>query len=181
MVELSRTRILPGDRRQSAPGPLSHLSEIGTKFQSSDARYDKIASDATGDAELVMPFCEVALRVKKADNERLRVLQNKPVTAEETYEGAKARVWENRVMIKWVGQALRYRIIAYKKALDGLEIETPTQNRVWKVNNAIRELEGQVRIAEAGCEPTSRYGQDAPTKRSRIFTGWSVERKPVQK
>ena len=84
------------------------------------------------------------------------------MTTEETYEGAKARVWENRVMIKWVGQALRYRITAYKKALDGLEIETPTQNRVWKVNNAIRELEGP------GSDRGSRLRSEH-ARRSRIF------------
>jgi len=180
MVELSRTRVLP-EVEGRVPPDLYLIYLRSDKFQSSDARYDRIAADASGDAELVMPFCEVALRVKKADDERLRVLHNKPVTTEETYEGAKARVWENRVMIKWVGQALRYRIIAYRKALDGLEIETPTRDRVWKVNNAIRELEGQVRIAEAGCDPEKRYGTDEPVRRSRIFTGWGTERPPVQK
>jgi hypothetical protein len=180
MVELSRTRVLP-EVEGRVPPDLYLIYLRSDKFQSSDARYDKIAADASGDAELVMPFCEVALRVKKADDDRLRVLKNKPVTTEETYEGAKARVWENRVMIKWVGQALRYRIIAYRKALDGLEIETPTRDRIWKVNNAIRELEGQVRIAEAGCDPEQRYGEDKPVRRSRIFTGWGTERPPVQK
>eukprot|EP00903_Cladosiphon_okamuranus_P001753 g1751.t1 len=180
MVELSRTRVLP-ETEGRVPPDLYLIYLRSDKFQSSDARYDKIAADASGDAELVMPFCEVALRVKKADDERLQVLQRQPVTTEETYEGAKARVWENRVMIKWVGQALRYRITAYKKALDGLEIETPTQNRVWKVNNAIRELEGQVRIAEAGCDPNTRGGPEQPVKRSRIYKNWSTERPPVQK
>lgn len=180
MVELSRTRVLP-ETEGRVPPDLYLIFLRSDKFRSSDARYDKIAADATGDAELVMPFCEVALRVQKADDERLRVLRNQKVTTEETYDGAKARVWENRVMIKWVGQALRYRIIAYKTALKGLEIETPSQDRVWKVNNAIRELEGQVRLAEASCEANNRYGQEKPAKRSRIYTGWSTERAPVKK
>ncbi|MBG6206216.1 hypothetical protein IWQ49_000863 [Labrenzia sp. EL_126] len=180
MVELSRTRVLP-ETEGRVPPDLYLIYLRSDKFRSSDARYDKIAADATGDASLVMPFCEVALRVQKADDERLRVLRNQKVTTEETYDGAKARVWENRVMIKWVGQALRYRIIAYKKALKGLEIETPSQDRVWKVNNAIRELEGQVRLAEASCEANNRYGQDKPAKKSRIYTGWGNERPPVQK
>ena len=180
MVELSRTRVLP-ETEGRVPPDLYLIYLRSDKFRSSDARYDKIAADATGDAELVMPFCEVALRVQKADDERLRVLRNQPVTTQETHDGAKARVWENRVMIKWVGQALRYRIIAYKKALKGLEIETPSQDRVWKVNNAIRELEGQVRLAEASCVANNRYGQEKPAKRSRIYTGWSIERPPVKK
>ncbi len=180
MVELSRTRVLP-ETEGRVPPDLYLIYLRSDKFQSSDARYDKIAADATGDADLVMPFCEVALRVQKADDERLRVLRNQKVTTQETYDGAKARVWENRVMVKWVGQALRYRIIAYKKALKGLEIETPSRDRVWKVNNAIRELEGQVRLAEASCEANNRYGQEKPAKKSRIYTGWSTERAPVKK
>lgn len=179
-VELARTRVLPETDGRVPPDLYFHYLR-SDKFRSSNARYDKIASDATGDADLVMPFCEVALRVKKADDERLRALRSRPITTEEAFAGAKARVWENRVMIKWVGQALRFRIIAYKKALDGLEIETPTENRVWKVNTAIRQLEGQVQIAEAGCEPENRYGQDEPVRKSRIFTGWGTERAPVQK
>ena len=180
MVELSRTRVLP-ETEGRVPPDLYLIYLRSDKFRSSDARYDKIAADATGDADLVMPFCEVALRVQKADDERLRVLRNQQVTTQETYDGAKARVWENRVMVKWVGQALRYRIIAYKKALKGLEIETPSRDRVWKVNNAIRELEGQVRLAEASCEANNRYGQEKPAKKSRIYTGWSTERAPVKK
>lgn len=179
-VELARTRVLPETEGRVPPDLYYHYLR-SDKFRSSDARFDKIASDAQGDADLVMPFCVVALRVKKADDERLRVLRNKPLTTEETYNGAKARVWENRVMIKWAGQALRYRIIAYKKALDGLEIETPSRDRQWKVNTAIRELEGQVLIAEAGCEPEDRYGTDEPVARSRIFKNWGTERPPVQK
>ena len=74
MVELSRTRVLP-ETEGRVPPDLYLIYLRSDKFQSSDARYDKIAADASGDAELVMPFCEVALRVKKADDERLRVLQ----------------------------------------------------------------------------------------------------------
>ncbi|MCX2722248.1 hypothetical protein [Roseibium salinum] len=180
MVELSRTRVLP-ETEGRVPPDLYFLYLRSDRFKSSDARYDKIAADASGDAELVMPFCEVAIRVRAADDERLRVLKNKPITTEETYEGAKARVWENRVMIKWVGQALRYRIIAYRKALDGLEIETPSRDRLWKVNNAIRELEGQVRLAEASCETPNGSGYDEPVRRSRIYKGWGLERAPVVK
>jgi hypothetical protein len=89
MVELSRTRVLP-EVEGRVPPDLYLIYLRSDKFQSSDARYDKIAADASGDAELVMPFCEVALRVKAADDERLRVLQNKPVKSEETYEDRNA-------------------------------------------------------------------------------------------
>ncbi|CTQ67751.1 hypothetical protein [Roseibium alexandrii] len=180
MAELARTRVIPETEGRIPPDLYYHYLR-SDKFRSSDARFDKIASDATGDADLVMPFCEVALRVREADDERLRVLKNKPLTTEEMYEGAKARVWENRVMIKWVGQALRYRITAYKNALDALEIETPSRDRQWKVNTAIRELQGQVLLAESECQTENRYGTEEPVRRSRIYKGWGNERPPPQK
>jgi len=180
VVELSRTRILP-EVEGRVPIDLYYIYLSSDKFRSSDARYDRITSDANGDAELVLPFCEVATRVRAADDERLRVLETKQLTTEEVYEGAKARVWENRVMIKWVSQALRYRVKAYQSALDKLEIETPTQNRVWQTTTAIRKLDAQVRIAEAGCETQVEVVQESELPRSRIFKNWSRERPPVQK
>ncbi|MEJ8473927.1 hypothetical protein [Roseibium algae] len=180
IVELSRTRILP-EVEGRVPVDLYYIFLSSDKFRSSNARYDRVAADATGDAKLVWPFCEVALRVQKADKERLRVLSNKPLTTEEMYAGAKARVWENRMMISWVGQALRYRIKAYQKAVSSLEIETPSANRLWKTNTAIRTLEGEVRLAENGCDSEKRFGDNTNNKRSRIFTGWGTERPPPVK
>lgn len=180
VVELSRTRVVP-EVEGRVPKDLYYLYLRSDKFRSSDARYDRVAADANADAELVPPFCEVALRVMKADNERLRVLESKRLTTEELYEGAKARVWENRVMIKWVGQATRYRIKAYQTAIDNLEIETPSGNRVWKVSSAIRALEGQVRLAELGCDVPNRYGAETAPERSRIYTGWGTERPAPKK
>ncbi|MEP1933205.1 MAG: hypothetical protein ABJJ37_18160 [Roseibium sp.] len=179
-VELARTKILPETDGLVLPDAY-YLFLRSDKFRSSDARFDKVASDAKGDADLVMPFCIVALRVKKADDERQKALRRRELATQEEFDGAKARVWENRVLTKWVGQALRFRIIAYKKALASLEIETPSRNRIWKVNTAIRELEGQVRLAESGCDPENRFGSDEPVKKSRIFKGWGNERPPVQK
>ncbi|WP_417667389.1 hypothetical protein [Roseibium sp.] len=180
VVELSRTRILP-EVEGRVPVDLYYIFLSSDKFSSSDARYDRVATDAEGDSKLVWPFCEVAERVQAADKERLRALSSKPLTTEEMYEGAKARVWENRVMVTWVGQALRYRIKAYKKALESLEIETPSGDRLWKANDAIKTLETEVRLAENGCTGIERGEGTKPVKRSRIFTGWGTERPAPKK
>ena len=180
VVELSRTRILP-ETEGKVPPDLYYIYLKSDRFQSSDARFDMIASDAKGDADLVPPYCEIARRVMNADNERLRALNAKRITTEELYEGAKARVFENRARIKWSAQALRYRITAYKRALDSLEIETPSRNRLWQVNTAIAELEKKVRILETGCQETGARTAEAPVRRSRIYTGWGTERAPQQK
>ncbi|WP_208999096.1 hypothetical protein [Roseibium sediminis] len=180
VVEFSRTRALP-EAEGRVPPDLYYIFLRTDKFRSSDARYDRVASDARGDSELVPPFCEIATRVGKADQERLRVLESKSLTTSEIYEGAKARVWENRAVVSWVAQALRYRIKAYRTALDSLEIETPTGDRMWQVNTAIRQLEGQVRIAEKGCDGKGTGLSEAPVRRSRIFQSWGDERPAPQK
>ncbi|WP_368669461.1 hypothetical protein [Roseibium sp. RKSG952] len=168
-VELARTRILP-EADGLVPPERYYQFLRSERFRSSNARYDRVAADATGDAELVLPYCDVVLRVREADDERLRVLHNRTVTPVEIYDGAKARVWENRQLIDWVSEALRFRIRAYKLALAKLEIETPTGDRVWKTNVAIRTLEGQVRVAENGCVTQNRFGITEPPKTSRIYT-----------
>lgn len=181
IAELSRTRVLP-EVEGRIPPDLYYEFLRRDQFKSSDARYDRIAADAEGDAKLVPPYCEVALRVTEADRERLRVLASKQMVTEEVYEGAKARVWENRALIGWVSQALRFRIEAYNRALDALEVETPTKDRLWKVNTAIRTLEAEVRLTEKNCMESNRYGTDEDKiRRSRIYTNWGLERKPLVK
>ncbi|WP_417680201.1 hypothetical protein [Roseibium sp.] len=180
VVELSRTRVLP-EVEGRVPPDLYYIFLRSDKFKSSDARYDRITADAKGDTKLVWPFCEVALRVTDADRERIRALEAKRLTTEELYAGAKARVWENQVMIKWVSQALRYRIKAYRTALDSLEIETPSGDRLWQVNTAIKKMETEVILAENGCQVENRYGLEKKPKRSRIYTGWGTERPPPVK
>lgn len=177
IAELSRTRILP-EVEGRIPPDTYYLFLRSDRFQSSDARYDRIAADAEGDAELVPPFCEVALRVKAADAERLRVLSTKDLVTEEMYEGAKARVFENRTVIVWVAQALRFRIEAYTRAVDTLEVETPTKDRLWKANTAIRTLEAQASIAEQSCDLSKMPsgGAETEARRSRIYTNWGLER-----
>ncbi|WP_209015185.1 hypothetical protein [Roseibium limicola] len=182
IAELSRTRVLP-EVEGRIPPDLYYQFLRTDQFQSSDARYDRIAADANGDAELVPPYCIVAKRVMATDSERLRVLATKQVVTEEVYEGAKARVWENRALIGWVGQALRFRIAAYQRAIEALEVETPSQDRLWKANSAVRTLEGEVRLAETNCnEGITRVSvDDDKIRRSRIYSNWGTERPPLVK
>ncbi|ADZ71366.1 hypothetical protein [Polymorphum gilvum] len=180
LVELTRTRILPEEQGR-VPVVLYSIFLNSEKFRSSNARYDRIAADARGDAKLVMPFCEVARRVEQADEERLRALNARPLVTEEAFAGANARVWENRTYLRWVSQALRFRIKAYQTAVDQLEIETPSGNRVWDTNTAIKDMEKMVRLAEEDCVAENRYRTPDEVLKSRILTGWSREQPPLQK
>ncbi|WP_293724290.1 hypothetical protein [Stappia sp.] len=178
-TELMRTRILP-EAGSADPGRYyAYLSS--DRYRSSEARYDRVAADALADAALVEPFCEVAERVSAADTERLRALGRRDISSEEDLAGAQARVWENRRYIDWAGQALRYRLVSYREAIDKLEIETPSHNRVWDANVAWKRLAAEVVALEKGCQDGNRYDQDAPARRSRIYSNWGTERPPPQK
>lgn len=176
VAEMARTRNIP-EAEGRVPPDLYYIFLRSDKFRSSNARYDRLAADAKGDAELVRPFCEVAVRVRAADDERLRALGSRQVVTKETYDGAKARVYENRVMTAWVAQAIGYRIKAYQRALDGLEIETPTGDRMFQTSQAVRTLEAEAQILPEGCAlPSDAATGPAAARKSRIYTGWGLER-----
>ena len=179
-VELSRTRLLP-EKDGKVPVTLYSVFLGSERFNSSEARFDRIAADARGDAKLVPPFCEVATRVEAADRERLAAVSRRDILTQDTFEGANARVWENRAYTGWVAQALRFRIQAYQTAADHFEIETPSGSRLWDTNRAIKELEGVVRLAESGCTAENRFDTPEDLKRSRIYKNWGLERPADQK
>lgn len=178
-VELIRTRVLPESDQNLDPSRYYHYLR-SDRYRSSDARYDRVAVDAEGDADLVLPFCEVAERVSAADEERLRALGRRAITTQEELAGAQARVWENSQYIAWAKLSLRYRLKSYRYAIDALEIETPSEGRVWDANSAWKRLAGEILFLEKGCKGINRYGQEAEAKRSRIYTGWGTEG-PVHK
>ena len=179
-VELARTRVLP-EKEGKVPVTLYSVFLGSEKFNSSEARFDRIAADARGDTKLVPPFCEVAARVEASDRERLAAVSRRDMLTQDTFEGANARVWENRAYIGWVAQALRFRIQAYQTATDHFEIETPSGSRLWDTNRAIKELEDVVRLTEKGCAAENRFDTPDDLKRSRIYNNWGLERPPVQK
>ncbi len=179
-VELMRTRILPEASGKLDPGRYYAFLR-SDRYRSSEARYDRVAADANGDAALVQPFCEVATRVARADEERLRALGRRSVTTREELAGAQARVWENKRYTEWAVLALRFRLKSYRVAIDALEIETPSDTKVWDANTAWKRLAAEIVLLERGCETKNRYGQEEVVRRSRIYTGWGTERPAPQK
>ncbi|MEH0071930.1 hypothetical protein V6L77_19120 [Pannonibacter sp. Pt2-lr] len=85
-VELSRTRLLP-EKDGKVPVTLYSVFLGSERFNSSEARFDRIAADARGDAKLVPPFCEVATRVEAADRERLAAVSRRDILTQDTFEG----------------------------------------------------------------------------------------------
>ncbi|WP_306029925.1 hypothetical protein [Stappia sp. MMSF_3263] len=174
-TELIRTRVLP--ETGGAGDPDRYYAFLRSdRYRSSEVRYDRVAADAVADAALIPPFCEIALRVTTADEERLRALGRREISTGEELAGAQARVWENRRYMDWASQALRFRLVSYRNAIDALEIETPSSGKVWDANTAWKKLAAEVVQLEKGCETGNRYGQVEETQRSRIFSNWGTER-----
>lgn len=174
-AELQRTRISADIDTKLDPADYYKLLS-SERYRSSDARYDRVVADADADTALIPPFCKVAVRVEDLDRERMGTIGRRPNLTREEYAGAVARVEENRQLIAWAKRAMRFRLGAYKIAIDRLEIETPSRTRLWDANTAWRRLAGMVRYVDTGCRDLDPLAQEKTVRRSRIFTGWGDER-----
>ena len=170
LVEGQRTGILPPiDTRLDPKSYYAHLRK--DSFRSSEARYDRLMGDMAADTELVGPFYELARRVMAVDAERLRVARASADISEEQRRNAESRVEENMARITWVWRALRFRLAAYRIAIDGLEVETPSA-RIYDANLAWRRLAAAIADAEAGNLDTERL-EAAPARPSRLMRRWA--------
>lgn len=174
-VEAQRTRLIKPIDDKLDPR-VYYLYLRSDKFRSSEVRYERVIADMSGDTDLVRPFCLLAVEVEDLDTERLNAMNRRPDLKAHEYSGAVGRVNENREIIAWVKRALTFRLAAYRHAIDRLEIETPSRERVWDANTAWRKLAGEIAYAEQGCREQNRYEVDGPSKRSRIYTNWGGER-----
>ncbi|MBH0237171.1 hypothetical protein [Methylobrevis albus] len=143
-AELQRTRLTAAtDLRFDPGGYYAHLR--AGDYRSSEARWGKAAADALADAELLPPFCHVVRLVRRDDAERLAVLGRRGGMDDDEYASAEARVAENEALIAWAGRAVGYRIVAYREAIDRLEVETPSR-QLFETNRALDTL-----VAASGC------------------------------
>lgn len=165
-------------RKKSIPLPNSPEStELYFKFLqsgafvSNGARSRQIVSDAKADADLVIPFCNVVRRVQIWNADHLGSLYRRENATPEMYRAAIDRVWENKVIVQWAAQALRYRINAYRFAQGRVDLQAKDGDSQWAVNRAIEGLEAKVRLAESKCVGGRKVGTARKEfQRSRIFS-----------
>lgn len=174
-VEAQRTRLIKPIDDKLDPR-IYYMYLRSDAFRSSETRYERVIADMAGDTDLVRPFCVLAAKVEDMDTERLNAMNRRPDLKAEEYSAAVGRVNENREIISWVKRALNFRLAAYRYAIDRLEIETPSRERVWDANTAWRQLSGEVAFAENGCREKARYEVDGNVRKSRIYTHWGGER-----
>ncbi len=174
-IEAQRTGIIKPIDDKLDPS-VYYLYLRSDKFRSSETRYERVVSDISGDTDLIRPFCTLATEIEDTDTERLNAMNRRKDLKPTEYEASVGRVNENRNIIAWVKRSMSFRLAAYRYAIDRLEIETPSRQRVWDANTAWRRLAGEVAFADAGCRETKTYDVDGKARKSRIYTNWGGER-----
>lgn len=147
VVEGQRTRLLPEvDHKLD---PRSYYGYLRSeRFRSSDARYDRLIEDTIADRHAVAAFFPVANKVYRADQERLRATLKTYDISMSELTASYGRISENASRVNWVRRALDYRLRAYNHALRRLKIETPSENRTFRAEQALRYLAWQIEQAD---------------------------------
>ena len=178
LVEAQRTRILPEiDSRFDPAGYYAYLRKDA--FVSSEARWNRLVMDMRADTALVSPFWAEARRVREDDRLRLSASDGRNDLKPEELRDAYARIDENARVVDWVWRAMRFRLKAYRMAIDRMMVETPT-DRLYEVNNTWNTLRAAIDAAEADFPAASRRtaGSD---RRSRYGLGDGIKEVVPQK
>ena len=164
LAELQRTRIV-GRVDDLAVAPKNYYRILRLeRYRSTEARYARVANDALADAEAVKPFYATACRVFAADEERLKAAERMDDLTRFDHANIRNRVEENRNVVAWGWRSLNYRLAAYRYAIERLQIETPSMERVFTVNQAIDVLtwhtedsEGLARCSDGAMAAADRW------------------------
>ncbi|MER2604443.1 MAG: hypothetical protein ABTQ29_01270 [Siculibacillus sp.] len=178
LVEFQRTRVLPEiDSRFDPSGYYNLLRR--DPYRSSEARWNRILVDLRADTALVRPFWDEARRVREDDRVRLSAVDGRGDVAAEELRNAYARIDENARTVDWVWRALRFRLAAYRRAIDRIVVETPS-DRLYEANVAWNEFRRAIDAAEADF-PASEHRVAPGHRRSRYGDGASIEHAVPQK
>ncbi|KZL20966.1 hypothetical protein PsAD2_00958 [Pseudovibrio axinellae] len=151
------------------------------KYRSSETRYARVIHDMKSDQKLLLPFCKIARQVLVSDHERLGAL-NRQVDVDPQFSmGVKARVKENKAFLDWVLSATGHRLQAYQIAINALEVETPSAEKIWDASKAYELLRRTYEDLPSKCFESVQRPVEIATTRSRIFTGWGFEEPVPQK
>jgi hypothetical protein len=175
-TEWQRTRILPAlDTSFDERSYYRFLSEAS--FASSNTRYGRVIADIEDDSELVYPFWQVACAVVADDRERVAAMARLPDVNAAEHREAMDRIAENDAVIAWVWRAVRFRLLAYRYAIDRLQIETPS-DRVFETNQAWNQLGADITAAEV-CVGSAGFGGTVTAVPSRVVTDFLPPEPPV--
>jgi hypothetical protein len=93
--------------------------------RSATSRYQQLIEDIRDDITRIEQFAPVAARVTDLDAKRYASLGYVSAPAPVEIGDAKARISENKLIVKWVQICLQQRIASYRWALERLVVATP--------------------------------------------------------
>jgi hypothetical protein len=99
---------------------------LTTPVRSHTARYAKLVEDIRDDVVRIDPFFAVARYVIDIDRKRAESLRHFTASNTDARGDARARIFENIAVIKWVQNSLRAREASYQLALERLVVEAPS-------------------------------------------------------
>ncbi|MTI17072.1 hypothetical protein E1162_07445 [Rhodobacteraceae bacterium RKSG542] len=175
LTELRRTGLLPKSIDHISPRSYYAMLK-GDNYRSSETRYERVLADITADTYSTARFCPFVQRVREDDAERLRVLRSRELVEEQQWKGTVARTKENEKLLEWVRDSVQLRIAAYRYAIDAMQLETPSRNKLWDVNNGLKKLEEHAQGLTHGCVDGKAYAGKQANPPSRILTGWGLEK-----
>jgi hypothetical protein len=148
--------LVPGQGQDGTAYFAGLMREFGRSQVSS---YRRLSEDTSADRELILPLRTLAGRVASMDEVRLRAAQLSPEISPERGREAGIRAEENRAVIEGVRERLRYRVAAYRHALDNLVVEVPSREAI-HAERALLALEAESRLLDripvpppAQCDP----------------------------
>ena len=130
MAEMRVQRILPPI---TGTNPAIYLNMLlsDAAFRSLASRYRRLSEDIEADRSLIGQFHSIYARVKEADRIRERSFGFvKDITLGEI-EDAKARIYENVMLERWVHRDLCYRVEMYQYALERLVLMGPMREAIY--------------------------------------------------
>ena len=124
LAELARTRVVP--RSWMIEDDAVYRRALRSDDMASPAhRYRRLSEDISADRTLLAAITVTAKRVLAGDQVRDKTMRLVPDLAPADRADAMARMAENCLLIRWIGESVDIRRVQYRHALERLVIETP--------------------------------------------------------
>ncbi|WP_156453377.1 hypothetical protein [Polycladidibacter hongkongensis] len=180
VVEMRRTHVIPASWSSIAyESYYEHL--LDRNYQASQTHYTKLLADIQTDRALIPPYCRAWQQVREADSFRKEALHRAHDPSRQQSKDLNARIGENRQVHLWVQAALSLRFSAFSHALDRLTIDVPDRHMVWTVHRALVGYKQDILDLDATCEQLAPSNTSKKPRKSRILTGWGLERPAPKK
>lgn len=163
LIEGRRTRIFPDINKRLDYRSYLFWHRV-QRFNSSEARWNRIITDIRADQGAVTPFYDQARLVYTIDTQRLKFLEETPDIEPVYRKNTKARLRENEELIDLALRSFQFRYQAYEFAITRMILEFPSP----RAHFAEEELARYKELIERGGERGLPFIENPELLSSRI-------------